>query len=309
MLITDTFEDKLILINLKNFNIEKTIDIWRLITKDNLHDELETNKLGLYELNKTKFNNIYITNCNDNSIMKIDIYREKILGILKVGKNPTCINSFNGKIYIGNSDSNTISVIDEKGFCLLEDISVGERPTDIKIDEKNERMFVANGNCYTISIINLINKEIRSITLDMYPIKLIYEDDRLFVLSYRNKGNEDYTNLSEIEIKSSEIKDSIDLVGIFTDFTKIKGKEIYYLTNIEDGNIYIISIDKNLEIQTIQKEILYLGGMPNKIVFDGKSNIYICNMLSGELVVLDEKNQKITNKLRVGKEPNGLLLL
>lgn len=309
ILVADTLEDKLILINLASFKIEKTIDLWKLITKDNTYDRLENNKLGVCELNKSKLNNLYITNCYDNSIMKIDINREKILGILKIGKNPTCLSSFNGKIYIANSDSNTISVIDEDSFSLIEDIAVGERPTDIQIDEENERIFVANGNCYTISIIDLKNKKLESIILNTYPVKLIYEDEKLFILSYINKGNKDYTNLSEVEVKSLEIKTSIDLVGIFTDFTKIIGKEIYYLTNIEDGNIYKIYMDKGFGSQKIEKEKLYLGGMPNKILFDGDSTLYICNILSGELISVDEKNQEVKDKIRVGKEPNGFILL
>ena len=309
ILVADTLEDKLILINLESFKIEKTIDLWRLIADDKIHDKLESDRLGIYDLNKSKLNNLYITNCHDNSVMKIDLDREKILGILKIGKNPTCLSSCDGKVYIANSDSNTISVIDERDFTLIEDISVGERPTDIEIDEENGRIFVANGNCDTISVIDLKNKKIESIKINMHPIKLIYEDERLFVLSYINKANKDYTNLSEIEIESSKIKCSIDLIGIFTDFTKIKNKRIYYLTNIEDGNIYKLLIRRVLGEEKIEKMKLNLGGMPNKIVFDGKSTLYICNISSGELVSLYEKDKKIKNKIRVGKEPNGLLLL
>lgn len=309
ILVADTDEDKLILIDTESFSVEKTLKLSKLKIKDNFKLNLENNKFGPYDVIKSKDNNIYVTNCYDNSIMKIDLNGEKILGLLKLGKNPTCLRRFDGKIYIANSDSNTISVVDESSFSLLEDIAVEERPTDIRIDRDNKRIFVANGNCYTISIIDLNNKKIKSIILQTYPIKLIYEDERLFVLSYTNKGDKDYTNLSEIEMKNFKIIVSIDLIGIFTDFIKIKGKEMYYLTNIEDGNIYRIWIDSNLKERSVDKSKILLGGMPNKIIFDHKSNLYACNMLSGELISIDEKTGEIKDKIRVGKEPNGLILL
>lgn len=309
ILIADTNEDKLILISLKDFTVEKSIDLFKLKVNANIELNLENDKFGPCGLYLSVDKYIYVTNCYDNSIMKIDLKQEKILEILKVGKNPTCLKSFDGKIYIANSDSNTISVVDENSFTLLENIVVGERPTDIKLDENNGSLFVANGNCFTISIIDLNSKTINSIILEMHPIKILYENNRLFVLSYMNNEKNEYTNLSEIQINDFKIIMSMDLKGIFSDFIKIKGQEKYYLTNIEDGNVYIISINNTFKRNRIKIEKLFLGGMPTEIILDDNSNVIISNILASEIIIIDEKTNGIKDKIRVGNEPNGIILL
>ncbi len=306
ILIADTSEDKLILISLENFTVEKNIDLCKLKVDTDIELNLENDKFGPFGIYLSEDKYIYVTNCYDNSVMKIDLNQEKILEILKVGKNPTSLESFDGKIYIANSDSNTISVVDEKSFSLLENIVVGERPTDIKIDETNGTLFVANGNCFTISMIDLNSKTINSIVLGMHPIKIIYEDDRFFVLSYMNNEKNEYTNLSEIQINDFKVIMSIDLKGIFSDFKKIKGKEKYYLTNMEDGSVYII--DAKLKEDKMESTKIFLGGMPNEIILDN-SNIIISNILTGEIIIMDEKTNRVKDKIRVGNEPNGIILL
>ncbi|WMM23689.1 hypothetical protein RBU61_12235 [Tissierella sp. MB52-C2] len=304
ILVANTGDDSLTLKDFKDDSKSKTIFLSKLVGKEIDNDILENSKLGPYDMIKGEEKNIYITNSYDNSVMKIDMGSEKLLGFIKIGKNPTSIKSFKGKIYIANSDSNSISVVDEKTFSLIEDISVGERPTDIQIDEIGLKVFIANGNCYTINILDLNSEKISSITLTKQPIKMIIENTRLFILSYKGNGMNNYSNLSEIEIKDHKTKVSIDLKGIYANFVKIKGRDLFYLSNVEDGYIYRILIDKEISISKI-----YLGGMPNSIKWNGKANLYITNILNNELNIFQESNSLNIKNIRVGKEPNGILLL
>jgi len=247
---------------------------------------------------------VYLTNSYDDSIMKIDIENEKLLKYLKVGKNPTCIRKFNGKIYIANSDSNAISIVDEENFTLIENISVGEKPTDIEIDEKNLKILIANGNCFNISILDLNKESISSIFLNNYPIKILIEGKAIFILSYKNNGMSNYSNLSIIDVETYKQINSIDIKGIFGSFVKIKGKLVFYLTNIEDGCVYRMHLDKSIKISKI-----YLGGMPNNIIYDGSNKIYVSNIINNDLTVINSQLNKVIDNFKVGKEPNGIILL
>jgi len=301
ILIANTGEDSLTMIDK---SISKTIFLSKLIEEKGDNWIQEGNRLGPYDIDMGEEDHIYIANSYDNSIMKIDLQNIKLLGILKVGKNPTCIKKFRNKIYVANSDSNSISIIDENTFSLIENISVGEKPTDIQIDEEGLRIFILNGNCYTINVLNLDTEKISSIILSNQPVKMVIEDKRLFVLSYINNGISNYSNLSELKAEDYRTIMSIDLKGIFGDFVKIQGEELFYLSNMEDGYIYRIFIGKEVSISKI-----YLGGMPNNIKWDKKTKLYIANILNNNLTILDKSNNQIIDNIRVGKEPNGILLL
>ncbi|MDR7856488.1 hypothetical protein [Tissierella sp.] len=304
VLVANTGEDSLTLVSLADSCEIKTIYLSKLIEDEEDGLTQENNQLGPFDMVLSEEGWIYIANSYDNSIMKIDMENIKLLGFIKVGRNPTCIKCYKGKIYVVNSDSNSISIIDEKTFSLIEDISMGERPTDIKIDEDSLKAFIANGNCYTINVFDLVTEKVTSITLSKQPIKVEIEGKRLFVLSYINNGILNYSNLSEMELDDFKTIMSVDLKGIFSNFIKIKGKDVFYLSNVEDGYIYKIDLDDEINISKI-----HLSKMPINIKWDGNEKLYIVDILNDELTIIDESNNQIINKIRVGHEPNGILLL
>ena len=163
---------------------------------------------------------------------------------------------------------------------------------------------IANGNCFTISILDLSNETISSILLSKHPIKIIIEGKAIFILSYKNNGMTNYSNLSILDMETYKQIMSIDLKGIFGSFIKVKGRLEFYLTNVEDGYVYKIDLNKNMKISKT-----YLGGMPNNIIYDGKNKIYISNILNNDLTVIHTDINEIIDNFRVGKEPNGILLL
>ncbi len=300
ILVANTGEDSLFL---KDKKESKTI-LLKKLKKENENSFQENDQLGPFDMVLGDKEIIYITNSYDNSIMKIDIENDRLLNYIKVGRNPTCIKKFDGKIYIANSDSNSISVVDEESFSLIEDISVGEKPTDIEIDEENLKVLIANGNCFTISVLDLKRESISSIVLSKHPIKILIEGKAIFVLSYKNNGITNYSNLSILDMETYKQIKSIDLKGIFGSFIKIKGKLEFYLTNVEDGYVYRVDLDKNMKISKI-----YLGGMPNNIVYDGGNRIFITDILKNDLTIIHKDTSGTIENFRVGKEPNGILLL
>lgn len=294
ILVSNLAEDSLSLTDLK----EKTLVERIFLPLD------ENKKLGPYDIAMGNKRFLYIVNSYDDSIMKFDLLNLTTLDLIKVGRFPICVKVFKEKIYVVNCDSNSISVIDENTFCLIEDISVGEKPTDIQIDKENLKIFISNENSHSISVIDLNKENITSIVLEKQPIKMIIEEKRLFVLSYINNGRINYSNISEIDIKNYKILMSLDLKGIFESFIKVKGKEEFYMSNAEDGYLYKVSMNDKEDIKKI-----YLSGMPGNIISDGEDKLYIVNTSNNYVSVFDLKTNLLINKIRVGKEPAGILLL
>lgn len=294
ILVSNSAEDSLSLTDIK----EKTL-VQRIFLP------LEENKkLGPSDIAIDEERFLYIVNSYDDSIIKFDLLNLTTVDLIKVGRCPICIRIFKEKIYVVNCDSNSISVIDEKTFCLMEDISVGEKPTDIQIDKNDSKIFISNGNSHSISVIDLNKETISSIVLEKHPIKMIVDDKRLFVLSYINNGVTNYSNISEINIDNYNIVMSLDLKGIFESFIKIKDKEEFYMSNAEDGYLYKICINNEVDISKI-----YLSGMPGNIIFDGEDKLYIVNTSNNYVSIVDIEKDTLINKIRVGKEPCGILLL
>lgn len=304
ILVANTGDDSLTLIDLINGFETKTIFLSQLIKEVQIKALEECNQLGPFDMEQCEDGYICVTNSYDNSVMKIDLQDIKLLQYIKVGKNPTSIKRFGGKIYVANTDSNSISVIDEKTFTLIEDITVGEKPTDIQIDIKDNKILVANENCYTINVLNIKNETMTSINLCNQPTKIIAEDNNIYVLTYVNNCVTNYSNLLEVEKEKCSIKILIKLQGIFNNFTKIQGKDLFYLSSMENGYVYKIYLDSETNISKI-----HLGGMPSFVKWDSGTNIYISNILHDEISIIDILTNKVLKKIRVGKEPNGILLL
>lgn len=296
ILVSNIADDCLSFIDLKTKKIVGKISLRKLIG--------ESKSIGPSQMEISEDGLLYLVNSYDDSLMKIDIEKVTLLNWIKVGRYPICLRVFKDEIYVVNSDSNSISVIDKEGFTLIEDISLEERPTDMAIDREDFKIFIANANSHSISILDLNNNDVEHIRLDKQPIKIIIENNRLFLLSYVNNGIENYSNLSELGIKKQDTIKSIDFKGIFSDLIKIKDKEIFYMLNIDEGYLYRVFIDEEIKITKI-----YLGGMPNSICWDGENNLYITNSQKDLLTLVDESNQEIICNIRVGKEPNGILLL
>lgn len=296
ILVSNIGDNSLSLIDLETKKVIQNISLRKIIG--------ENKNIGPSHMEISKDGLLYLVNSYDDSLMKIDIEEVSLINWIKVGRYPSCLGVFKDEIYVVNSDSNSISIIDEKEFTLIEDISLEERPTDMAIDREGFKIFIANANSHSISILDLNNNDIEHIRLDKQPIKIIIENNRLFLLSYVNNGIENYSNLSELGINKQNTIRSIDFKGIFSDLIKIKDKEIFYMLNIDEGYLYRVFMDKEIKITKI-----YLGGMPNSICWDGENDLYITNSLSGLLSLVDESNQEIICNIRVGKEPNAILLL
>ena len=303
-MVANTGEDTLTYIDLKNREMIETIGLRNIISnhKDTM-PRIDSSFIGPYDMVYNGCGFIYCTNNYNNSIFKIDIKSKKVVDLLHVGSFPTCIRNFKDYLFIANSDSNSISIVDEKSFSLIENIPVGEKPEDIEIDEDNMKMYVVNSNGHSINIIDLRGKDNRLVRLDNNPVKIIIEKESIFILSIVNNGITSNSNISIMDRKSYKIQESINFKGIFSTMLKINGSEIIFITNMDNGFLYRMNIIKgNLLSKT------YLNGMPNKLEWDGDNTLFISNISTNTLTLFDINSDKVIDNIKVGMEPNGILL-
>jgi len=251
-----------------------------------------------------KMDKIYTTNSYSNSVFKINLSQKKVEDLVLVGKCPTCIKAYNDLILISNSDSNSISVINEYPFKLIENISVGEKPNDIEIDQETGKIYVANSNGCSIEVIDLEKNKVERIRLKSNPVKIQLEKEFIYILSIQNNGFYNSSNISILDLKNYKIIKTLDLKGIFNYMIKLKNKNLIFLSEIESGFLYKFDISK---YEVIGK--IHIGGMPNKILYNGNNILYIANIYNNLVSVVNHKEEKVIKNIKVGLEPNDLIFI
>ena len=225
-----------------------------------------------------------------------------VLSKIKLGRSPICLRVYDSKIYILNCDSNSLSIFEEDTLIQVEEIYLDEKPSDLQIDNKYRKAYIANANGNSISIISLSDNSMKVNSLNSQPFRLLVRDSYLYILSYINNGAINLSSISVMDMDKKEIKE-YKIKGIYTDFIEIMEGE-FLLTNPEDGYLYSFDMNTN----KLSKKI-FLGGMPNKILLDTKMNLYITDLINNQVLVIDYFNEKLLNKINVGKEPQGFILL
>lgn len=259
--------------------------------------------IGPYDLTTDGQKYLYCSNIYDNSIIKIELNTRKVVDIVPVGRYPTCIRYYKNKIYTANSDSNSLSVVEENSFLLVENIPVGEKPVDIQIDEKTNKIYVANGNGFSIDVIDLNGEKKKNIKLMNNPIKMIIDDGLMYILSNVNNGLNN-SKIYVMDLETYSIRSINNLKGIFNNMIKVNGSEVIFITNMDNGYLYRMDVEKrNLLSRT------YLGGMPNKLEWDGDNLLFISNVSNNVINIFDIELNKAIDSIEVGKEPNGILVV
>jgi YVTN family beta-propeller protein len=138
-----------------------------------------SNDPSLYDLHDVSLvdinlqtNTAYVTTPN-NTLAVIDMYINKVIANVPVGKFPSAIaiNPQTNLIYV-TSQNNTLSVINGNNNTLIANVPVGKFPSAIAINPQTNLIYVANTGSDRISVIQgLSNKVLSDITFHVYPSK------------------------------------------------------------------------------------------------------------------------------------------
>lgn len=260
-------------------------------------------KLGPIDLCFDEYGILLLVNSNDDSIFKIDLEKKALINMCKVGRHPMNVKAYKDKIYVLNSDSNTISILDNKEFKLIENIKIGENPVDMLIDKLNDNIYTLNLQDFSINIISLKEKWNIQVDLKSQPRKIILENHSIFILTNSIEGWIEYSEIREFRTSDNKLIKVYNMKGVFYNFIKLAGQEIFYLINYDDGYLYKFNPITN----TIEKYI-YIGGVSSKIICIDPKRLYINNLLQDEIILIDTIERKIKSRIKVGKDSQGFIL-
>ena len=113
--------------------------------------------------------------------------------------------------------------------------------------------------------------------------------DCLIVMTYFVNGNV-HTKINFIDIKSGKIDKTVLIEGLASDFDIDYKRQLLFLINIVDKNLYIIDIAKKEIFNTI-----FMGGYPESLTV-GTDNMYVTNSKKNQITVV-ESEKLITSKV------------
>lgn len=294
---TNLDEDSLSIIDKKSFPEAAT-----LYLKDLLQEEgLTRDKMGPIDLIIHK-GKLLVLNSQDDTIFEIDLEAKVLKSINKLGRYPSNLGLLEGRIYIINSDSNSLTIIDSEKMELVETISLGNNPSSLALDPLNKRILITNLASSSISIIDLQGNR-SDHKLRGQPLKIKLYGDHIYILSLVNDQEEARSRLLLLDRRSLEPVQSLALKGLFYDFVKIENEDRIYLICPEDGYLYRME-ERSGQI----KKALYIGRLPRKILYDGENHLYINDLIKNEILIVNIGKDLVEYRIKVGREPQGLIL-
>jgi YVTN family beta-propeller protein len=204
-----------------------------------------------------------------------------------------------GFLYVENAKSNSVSVIDLATNAVIKNITVGKSPHDIKISNDQETVYTTDIDSGTVSIINATNNTLIT-QIDMggravHGIAIF--NDTLYV--------GDVYGGKILVIKDGQIKEEIQ-AGSGPEYVEISPDgRFLYVANLWSP---ISVIDLHSQNKTVIKEI-DSGETPHGLSFtDDGSRLFIVNMESDTLSVIDATKHEIIKTIPVGDKPEYVAL-
>lgn len=246
-------------------------------------------------------NSVYLTDSHNNKIYRYD-YVVNEFSDVNVGRDPRHMAVDKDNMYVSNFESDNISVIDLSNFTLTESIPAGIKPHDILFNNKNDRLYAC---CYEESeIIEYSgNREItRRFRTEGKPMHMLILGDCLIVMTYFVNGNV-YTKINFIDIKSGKIKRIILIEGLASDFDIDYKRQLLFIINIVDKNLYIVDIGK----KEVFKKI-FMGGYSESLTV-GDGNVYVTNSKRNQITVIESDKLVVSKAINLKFTPGNIKVI
>ena len=102
-------------------------------------------------------NRFYVTHPEQGRISVIDLSSYEVVGEVKTGGQPFGIvadPSGKRQIFVSDWERNAVLVVNPESLMVVDLLSVGENPAGIALDNENRRLYIANRNSNTVSVLD-----------------------------------------------------------------------------------------------------------------------------------------------------------
>lgn len=211
--------------------------------------------------------------------------------------------------YTASQEKNIIYIIDLEGKKILKTISLDEdsAPHGLRLSPDNSKLYVALIGGKAIAEVNLETYSIRKYPLSGAVIQTAVTPDGNYVFGsvYDTKKvawfNVRMNEQGYIDLPS-DAKGSVQLYATPDSKYLYVVNQGYYFEQPTGNTVYRIDIGQKKVDQTI-----LAGDAPHGIVVDKKGQfVYVTNLLSKDMSIIDTQSNKEVARVKVGEMPNGI---
>ncbi len=234
-----------------------------------------------------------------------DVDSDKLLYTVEVGNHPAHIVFTNNGNYalVTNNEDDTVSVISMNTYKVTNVIETGAGPHGFRISPDGLTAYIANMNENTVSVINLDNmKEEKKITVGSTPVTTAITNNGKTLVATLNSDN----LLAIVDLTTEEVQ-TVE-VGVGPAQVYIDGNNQYaYVANqgtIENPShsVTVVDLTTNQVITTVETG----DGSHGVVVSSDNKYLYVTNMFENTVSVIDTKQFKVVEEVKVGQIPNGI---
>ncbi len=253
-----------------------------------------------------------------NTVSVIDIPTNQVIFTINVGLVPTniAITPDGSKVYVANTGSdtipgNTVSVIDVEKLVLdpknaVIAVVVGIKPGVIAISSDGSRVYVANLNSDTVSVIETATNAVIATVIDVGPvpigIAITGDNSKIYVANFGTPSAPGKT-VSVIDAATNEEIDEVD----------VEPNPIAVLIAPDNSRVYVANADTITVIDVprdiVINKIFVRGGGPTNIAIapDG-SKVYLASSGRDRVSVIDVSVDRIIATINVGSKPSSMAI-
>jgi len=281
----------------------------------------------------------YVANSGSNTVSIIDTMTNELEPVedtidLPLGIAPSnmAITSDGKYLFTANTDSDNVSMIDTELKKVIETFGVGNKPVDLRVSPGGQWLYVANQGSHDIYVVNI---ELGRQLVDRIPLQYEpsgiavagdgFSHDRVFVSNFDSSslslfdinlgnlqgqgrsGNAQFTPGHSVD-KSSILQGEYGPAQIVLD--EDRGR--LYVTNQKDNSVssFVISSISSTSISSasnIQESRCQVGKRPKGLALDrGRNYLYVVNSAEDSLSVIDLRQERVVESIKVGNEPFGV---
>jgi len=264
---------------------------------------------------------VYVANFNEGSISVIDGTTNEVVNTIQVGKGPrdVAVNSEINCLYVTNILAHdvsaiglglyrprfAVSVIDNQTSETLADVVVGTNPWLIEINERANRVYVANYASYDVSVIaGESNEVVATIGMGRFrsptSIAVNEETNRVYIANTFHLGplHLGVGRLLVVDGDTHQILSALR-VGRQAHVAVNERTSRVYVTSRESGTLTVIDGHTNEVIATLD-----VGPAPYGLAVNEKTNrIYVANRDGNSVSAVDGDANEVLYTVDVGASP------
>ncbi|MEW6380651.1 MAG: YncE family protein [bacterium] len=273
----------------------------------------------------------YVANAGSTTVSVIDTMTSEVEDTidlpLAIHPSGITITPDGRYVFTANRESDNVTMIDTDLKKSIDTFGVGHKPFDLAVSPCGQWLYVTNQGSRDLYIVSIESRKL----VDRVPVQaesggiavaeVSFSQDRLFIADSGSSAVQvfdidlDALQKQERGGKSQfspghSVKKSFLLQGEYSPSRLVLDEERgkLYVANRKDNSVSSFSVASNS--LNIQENRYQVGRNPTGLALDSARNyLYVVNSAEDSLSIIDLRQERVVESIRVGREPFGVDLI